>query len=302
MSSIKLTPIETPTGGIGRITPLLLPTLKQHYQRRAARLQALAIDHPMADYLTFVARLVQAQQQVLEQHPLPASLVEAATARMGQLLAPLDYVSLPRDHYWQQALRALLDQLPQATDAVQEVVEGLRDTSAEQLERQASALLSGHHSEVGSGRALFIWVALSLYWTQLAAQLPASGHADYGEHRQFCPVCNSEPSTSVVLGGAHNGLRYLHCRLCESRWHMVRAKCSNCEQTGQLDYWSLDSKEASIKAESCLDCHSYLKVLYLDRDSTLETFADDLASLMLDAKIEEQGFARSGLNPFLFPG
>ena len=106
----------------------------------------------------------------------------------------------------------------------------------------------------------------------------------------------------MVLGGAQSGLRYLHCRLCESRWHMVRAKCSNCEQTGNLDYWSLDSKEASIKAESCLDCHSYLKVLYLDRDPKLETFADDLASLVLDAQIEQEGFARSGLNPFLFPG
>ena len=302
MSSIKLTPIETPTGGIGRITPLLLPTLKQHYTRRAERLQALAIDHPMGDYLNFVASLVQAQQQVLEQQPLPRNLAERAAARIGQPLAPLDYVSMQRDSYWQQALGALLDQLPLATVAVQEVVAALRDTPPEQLEQQASALLSGHHGEVGSARALFIWAALSLYWTQLAAQLPASGHADYGEHRQFCPVCNSEPSASVVLGGAQSGLRYLHCRLCESRWHMVRAKCSNCEQTGKLDYWSLDTKEASIKAESCLDCHSYLKVLYLDRDTQLETFADDLASLILDANIEEQGFARSGLNPYLFPG
>lgn len=302
MSSIKLTPIETPTGGIGRITPLLLPKLKLHYSRRAERLRQLASDHAMADYLSFVAELVQAQQQVLEQQPLPGQLVQEAAARIGSNRAPLDYANLARDAYWQQALLQLLDKLPAATEAIEEVVAGLRDTPPDELERQASALLGGHHSEVGSGRALFIWAALSLYWTQMAAQLSASGRADYGEHRQFCPVCNSEPSTSVVLGGAQNGLRYLHCRLCESRWHMVRAKCSNCEQTGNLDYWSLDSKEASIKAESCLDCHSYLKVLYLDRDPKLETFADDLASLVLDAKIEQEGFARSGLNPFLFPG
>lgn len=302
MSSIKLTPIETPTGGIGRITPLLLPKLKQHYSRRAERLRQLASDHTMGDYLNFVAELVQAQQQVLEQQPLPEQLAQEAATRIGSKQAPLDYVNLVRDGYWQQVLMQLLDKLPAATAAIEEVVASLRETQPAELEQQASALLSGHHSEVGSGRALFIWAALSLYWTQMAAQLPASGRADYGEHRQFCPVCNSEPSTSVVLGGAQNGLRYLHCRLCESRWHMVRAKCSNCEQTGNLDYWSLDSKEASIKAESCLDCHSYLKVLYLDRDPKLETFADDLASLVLDAKIEQEGFARSGLNPFLFPG
>ena len=302
MSSIKLTPIETPTGGIGRITPVLLPVLKQHYSRRAERLRQLTTDHPMADYLSFVADLVHAQQQVLQECPLPDTLAKQAAARIGQVLKPLNYATLPRDGYWQQVLGHVLDRLPSATPAVEEIINSLRDSSPQQLELQASALLSGHHEEVGSGRALFVWAALSLYWTQLAARLPASGHAEYGEHRQFCPVCNSEPSTSVVLGGANSGLRYLHCRLCESRWHMVRAKCSNCEHTGKLDYWSLDNEQASIKAESCRDCHSYLKVLYLDRDTALETFADDLASLMLDARIEEEGFARSGLNPFLFPG
>ncbi|MFN6883591.1 formate dehydrogenase accessory protein FdhE, partial [Proteus mirabilis] len=29
--------------------------------------------------------------------------------------------------------------------------------------------------------------------------------------------------------------------------------------------------------------------------------ADDLASLILDAKMEEEGFARSSINPLLFP-
>jgi len=30
--------------------------------------------------------------------------------------------------------------------------------------------------------------------------------------------------------------------------------------------------------------------------------ADDLASIALDAEVERQGFDRSGVNPFLFPG
>ncbi|MQU46326.1 formate dehydrogenase accessory protein FdhE, partial [Pseudomonas helleri] len=86
----------------------------------------------------------------------------------------------------------------------------------------------------------FLWSALSLYWVQLAARLPLEASAELGEQRQFCPVCAASPSASVVLGGDQSGLRYLHCGLCESRWHMVRVKCSNCEEGDKLDYWSLD--------------------------------------------------------------
>lgn len=163
-------------------------------------------------------------------------------------------------------------------------------------------LLAGNFAEVGSGRALLLWSALSLYWTQLAARLPFEAVAELGEQRQFCPVCASAPTASVVLGGDQAGLRYLHCGLCESRWHMVRIKCSNCEQSEKLEYWSLETREAPLKAESCGDCNSYLKVIYLDKAKEQDVVADDLASLALDAEMEQEGFGRSGPNPLLFPG
>src|SRR5699024_6257018 len=80
-----------------------------------------------------------------------------------------------------------------------------------------------------------------------------------------------------------------------------RSKCTNCEQTAHIDYWSLDSEYAAVKAESCDDCHSYLKVLYQDKDPNVEPAADDLATLLLDNEMEEKGYARSGINPLLFP-
>ncbi|MBD9415746.1 formate dehydrogenase accessory protein FdhE [Pseudomonas sp. PDM16] len=297
MSSIKLTPVAQPSGGIEKIEPLLLPHLDGLYARRAARLLALAEGHAMADYLQFAACIAGAQLKLLEQMPLP----DTATTRptLSNEHAPLDSTTLPRDRYWQQLLHGLIDVLlTDATPPVRKVLEQLRAHSPEQLETLASALLAGNHAEVGSDRALFLWSALSLYWAQLAARLPLHASAGLGENRQLCPVCAQSPSASVIIGG----LRYLHCSLCESRWHMVRIKCSNCEETGKLDYWSLESKDATLKAESCGDCHSYLKVLYLDRDRDLEVVADDLASLALDAEVEREGFARSGLNPFLFPG
>ena len=113
-----------------------------------------------------------------------------------------------------------------------------------------------------------------------------------------CP----EPVSSMVQIGTTQGLRYLHCNLCETEWHVVRVKCSNCEQSRDLNYWSLDNEQAAIKAESCGDCGTYLKILYQEKDPKVEAVADDLASLMLDAHMEQEGFARSSINPFLFPG
>ena len=65
---------------------------------------------------------------------------------------------------------------------------------------------------------------------------------------------------------------------------------------------SLDDEQAAIKAESCDDCGTYLKILYQEKDPKIEAVADDLASLVLDARMEQEGYARSSINPFLFPG
>lgn len=100
----------------------------------------------------------------------------------------------------------------------------------------------------------------------------------------------------------HPGLRYLHCNLCETEWHVVRVKCSNCEQSRDLHYWSLDNEQAAVKAESCGDCGTYLKIMYQEKDPKVEAVADDLASTVLDARMEQEGFARSSINPFMFPG
>ncbi|GAB3387098.1 formate dehydrogenase accessory protein FdhE [Azotobacter armeniacus] len=303
MNSIRLVSDEQPSGGVGSIAPLILPALEQRYGRRAERLRRLAEGHPMADYLHFAAGIAAAQQQVAEALPLPEALAATLAAHLGGPRPPLDHASLPLDEHWQQLLQGLLERLPgSATPAVAQALNGLRGCDEATLKALAGALLAGDYAAVGSARAPFLWAALALYWTQLAAHLPASGHAGGGEGRQCCPVCGSVPVASVIRGGAQSGLRYLQCGLCESRWHMVRTKCSNCEEGGRLDYWSLDSEQAAIRAESCGDCNSYLKVLHEDRDPQLDVIADDLASLALDAEVERQGFSRSGLNPFLFPG
>ena len=302
MSSIRIVPPGEVAKTAGAIPPLLFANLKSLYSRRAERLRQLAEDHPLGDYLLFAASVVEAQQNAHHDHPLTIDLTGVLEASASSGRAPLAVKYFSRSAHWQTLLAAIIAELePNAPEHVQPVLESLSKASAQELEDLATALLAGEIAQVGSDKAPFLWAALSIYWAQIATQIPGKARAEYGEERYNCPVCDSPPVASVVHIGTETGLRYLHCSLCESEWHMVRVKCSNCEQTGHLNYWSLDTEHAAVKAESCGDCGSYLKILYQDKDQNVEPVADDLASLILDAKMEGENFARSGVNPFLFP-
>ncbi len=287
---------------VSNIPPLLFANLKNLYTRRTERLQQLAQDNPLADYLNFAAEITQAQQKALHDYPLVLDIQAELEQSAVSGKAPLDLSVFPRTEHWRKLLSALIAELrPDAPDPILAVLDNLNKASVHELELYADALLNRELGQVSSDKAPFIWAALSLYWAQMASQIPGKARVEDGEHRQFCPVCSSIPVSSVAHIGTQNGLRYLHCNLCESEWHVARIKCSNCEQTRDLNYWSLGSELAAVKAESCGDCGTYLKILYQEKDPLVEAVADDLASLILDAKMEGEGFVRSSINPFLFP-
>ena len=105
------------------------------------------------------------------------------------------------------------------------------------------------------------------------------------------------PVAGVVRSGdADHGLRYLHCILCGSQWHVVRARCSHCDNPQGIVYYTVEDCTDPVQAEACPECRSYLKLCRMDQDSGVEPLADDLASLALDLLMSEEGFARSGVN------
>ena len=312
--SIRIVPEAERSPGIAHIAPLQLPQAPQPYAQRAERLRKLADGHAMADYLLWAADMVTAQQAVTEAMPLPeAEAHQLAHALQQHAQAPLHSGRWQRSAHWLQLLDGLLAQWEQAPNMrsapVQQALAALRHADSAQRNRWADALLAelcGDALEDGTtlpdaGIAQLLHSALSLYWRQLASQLPGSGMAELGAHRHDCPVCGQAPAGSLVLGGAQAGVRYLQCSLCESQWHVVRTTCTSCDATGHLDYWCLEDEKAPIKAESCGDCHSYLKAFYLQADHQLELVADDLASLALDAEMEAKELVRSGINPLMLP-
>lgn len=276
---------------------LLFANPKTLYLRRAKRLRELAENSPFADYLDFAANLVDVQADLLHTQPLADFSLDLTAC---STVKPLNAKTWQRSGEWRKLLLSLIEKFkPYANDTMLPTLEWLEKAADSELEKLADSLLHERFEEVPADKAVFLWAALSLYWTQLAQQLPRHAETHVGE-RHTCPICDASPVSGLVQFGEAQGLRYLHCSLCETEWHVVRAKCTCCDQARDLNYWSLDKHDAAVRAESCGDCQSYIKTLYQDKDPAVEAVADDLATLFLDAEMEEKGFYRSGLNPFLF--
>lgn len=290
------------------IPRIQLPARDSVFATRAARLRQLAVDSPVADYLLLMARLVDAQQNALRGCNAPPASEDRIALAQAHGMPPLQAVGWPRDPLWRDILRQLVDEVAGGQNVPAEALEvcsALRralDEDTESLEDLAEAVLSEQHRGVDGAAAPFVMAALQVYWTDLASrfdekQLPVA--SPFG----VCPVCASLPVASVVrVGGQFEGYRYLCCSLCATQWHMVRVKCSHCEDVESVAYQAIEGRAPAIKAETCDRCHTYRKIFYQDKDLQVEPVADDLASLMLDVLVGEAGYSRASGNPLLWHG
>jgi FdhE protein len=287
----------------GDIPELRLPPA-DIFLARAQRLEQLAEGHTLGDYLRFVARLARAQQERLDAGPA-ASLPSAerlAQCREYQL-PPLAPAGLGLPAGWRDTARHLARAVQAALPATgQAALKPVLEREEGWLDAQAMRLLDGTIEGLDAAIAPVIGAALQVHWTQLARRLEPAQVAR-PEHPNLCPVCGSHPVSSVVrIGGAENGLRYLHCALCSSEWHVVRAKCSNCDNSKGIAYYHLEGDANVVRAESCPECQTYLKVIHQDKNPMVDPVADDLATLTLDLLMDEAGFTRSGINWYLIHG
>lgn len=296
--------IEQAAGGI---PPFYLPAPHSRYTDRAARFDTLAAGHPLADYLRLCAAISRAQAGWVKAQPL--TLPERdhyweACALHG--LPPLGTDAWPRDLAWQDGLRFIVRELQagQPADAIATVLARLAAADAAALEQQASVLLSGDWSSLDRATAPFLAAALQAYFSQLASQLQPGWLGARHDHAGHCPACGSAPTASTLRPGAE-GLRYVHCSLCETEWHQVRVSCTGCGSTKGIAYWTLDDREvkdAVVQAESCDECHGYLKLLHPEKALDADPLADDLATLTLDLLLDEKGYQRGGPNLLFYPG
>lgn len=248
--------------------PFLRPDASMVFARRAQRLRDLASGHPMADFLAFIAGLADIQ------HDLAATAME-----------------------WQVALPALLDRAAAtpAPAAVQNAIHGLRSESPAEITGRAERWLSGQPRPDDLAGAPFMVAALQIARTQAAATaLPQSSGGG------CCLLCGGAPvAATIATHKGVAGVRYLHCGLCATAWHLERLRCPQCHSDGKVTYRRLDGYAIEVKAETCADCGTYVKVFYTDDCPVVEPLADDLSSVALDLYMAEESWRRLWPNPFL---
>jgi FdhE protein len=294
-----------PVGGVKAPEALMLPDPATRFARSAARLEALSDGHPMMKWLRFMGQLAQAQDVAAGTlgpfaGPSQMAVDQAVDARIPSLAAD----GHRRDPAWRDGLTILLDDVNQRSipPPARAVIANLRGREAGAIEGLADEFLHGAVASADAGAALYVAAALQVYFTRLAAGLPASSLRLLPQ-RGLCPCCGSTPVSGVVTAsGRTPGTRYLYCSLCATAWNHVRATCITCGETRTLSLRGIEGDSGAIKAETCNECHTYAKMLYQARDMKVDPFADDLATLGLDLLVAEAGWARHAPNPLLLVG
>lgn len=282
---------------------VLLPNTSSLFLDRAQRIRQLADGNPIADYLLFIAKLVDAQHQAAQGLQVAAPDA-AAIAQAQQFSSPLLPAADYLDPVWHQVLDGMLGQLASADGlppALQPLIAELQRSNTEDRNALAKRLLTKELAARDVGLAPFVMAALQVVFATRASQLRLAD-IPFTDPATICPVCASEPVAGVVrIGGKMAGHRYLHCGCCATEWHMVRVKCSHCESTKGVRYQGLEGGKDVVLAETCTECGSYRKLVNQEKDPLAEPLADDLASLMLDLLMSEQtSFSRASGNPLLF--
>jgi len=289
------------------IQRLRLPERARVFSTRAARLrqqsESGAIGHAIGDYLRLMAHLADAQQIAVTNIEPALPDIEQLTHARTFHMPPVGVTSWRREEHWLRSLDLICESLAALPDLPQQaraVCDQLRDLESQQLEALADDLLTAQTSAVDAASAPFIMAALQVYWVALASRMNSDAIHEL-DVPGVCPTCGTLPVASVVRSDSRSqGLRYLHCALCATEWHMVRVKCSHCQTTQGISYQSIENGPRAIRAECCDTCHTYRKILYQEEDSAVEPIADDLASLALDLLLSDAGYHRARVNPLLW--
>ncbi len=290
---------------IGRLLKpayVMLPEPGSFFRTRAERLAVLSDGHALAGYLRFLSGVVTAQAELAEALPPAEPIPDAQLERAREhKMPPLDRLALVTDAAMPPLVTRFLDGLADLPmpDAAATGLQRLRQASGLELADMLGNVADNAIPMEALPEHLFLSAAVQVQAARQAAALDASAlqPVEVG----VCPVCGGPPVSSMVVGrqGAENA-RYACCAFCSSQWNEVRIKCLACGSTKGIGYKQADEGgEATVKAETCDSCHSWVKIFYGNKNPSLEPLADDVASVGLDMLMRETEYRRAGFNPFL---
>ena len=282
---------------------LILPNPSHVFLDRSRRFAAMAEGHSLADWLRFLGRLTQAQHELLQEYPALPLPDEAALAFAREhRLPPIAATSWPRDPSWRQALFGLARELaPRAPLPAKDTLERIQAMDDAAMEVLADRVLRAELAGQDADFLPFVAAALQVHWTALAAGVGRANIAPL-DVPGACPCCGFLPVASVVrMDGEVAGLRYLHCALCNTEWHLVRVACAACGDGNRIAYHYIEGSDGTVRAETCDECGSYLKIVYREKSPQADPVVDDLSTLALDLLVEEAGYDRMSPNLLFTP-
>lgn len=294
-----LVPDPTVIGEISAPPFVQLPDPGALFARRAERLRLLASVSPLKPYLEFIADLSEAQSEI------GAGLGPVAARQGDERGREFGMPSIDRaDVLSDEALDTIFDRLFARADTIAkpqdaaDALERVAQSSTDERRRMIEALFAGVLPPEAIAEHIYIWAGLQLHFTRLASALDAKSVKPVADG--VCPSCGSMPSSSMVVGwlGAH-GARFCSCSVCNTLWHYVRVKCVCCGSTKGIGYRHVEEGGGIIKAETCDECQSWVKIIYQHLSADADPVADDVASLGLDMLMRETPYRRGGFSPLL---
>jgi FdhE protein len=300
-----LKPDPSQIGGILAPPFARLPDPGKLFAVRAARLAALAAASDLGPYLAFLAGVVGVQHALASGtgDALPAVMLPSAAAReraRAHAMPPLDRVAVDLDATVAATLAAFFTGVAKVAmpDAARDALDRIAAADEATLALAVRDVLADALPMDALAEHVFVAAALQVHFARLAAGLDAKSLVPVGDG--VCPACGGPPAVSLVVGWREaEGARYCACALCGTHWNYVRIKCVACGSTKGIGYREIEGGPGTIKAETCEECGTYVKVLHHQKDASLEALADDVASLGLDLLVREDGYRRGGFNPFL---
>jgi FdhE protein len=307
MSVSSLQPDPSMIGGISKAPFALMPSPARFFKERAARLRRLSETSNLAPYLRFLGAIAELQAELVAELPPiePIAADQIARARENTM-PPIDRAAMVRSEDYRKTLTLFLERAEaiEKPAAAQQALEAVRAAGEDTMDWMIGNVIADTMPVEGLAHHLYIAAATQVHASRLAAGLDALRLVPVSPG--VCPSCGGKPVGSMVIGvqGAE-GARYACCAGCATMWNEVRVKCIACGSTKGVGYRAVEieddpeGKTAVIKAEVCDECKSWTKILYQNKNPSLEIIADDVASVGIDILMKDSEYKRAGFDPFL---
>lgn len=281
---------------------------------RAARFDALGNSEMLGGYMRLMGHVCRAQGKAFtSRQPQPIEAKALENSR-NYGMPPLSAHVFPRGAAWLQDLRDVITGVSQQeavlTDELKASLASLSnaiDAEPSSVDSCADRLIAGDPLPEDGPWYPFVGAALQVFFTRMASSLEAAD-VSACDIPTVCPCCGMRPTGSVIrLDPDRQNYRYLACALCMTEWNMARVRCSSCESEKSVGYLIIDEEgrsasDAAVRAETCDECKTYLKIFVQEKQPMIDVLADDLNTLALDMLVHEKGYARTGPNFLFYPG